>query len=390
MAVISEVTKFITNYLKTQEDIESAIENLSSENIQDQLSAILTKTPAKRSKNAYQLFCQEYRIKIKEEGELKGKDVTTKLAEMWKELKDEEPEEYQKYQEMAQKEKGDSSKNSGPKKAKSAYIIFCQKNRSDVKEELGDGAKSTEVTSRLAELWNELKQDEERAEEYQEYVEAAAEEKKNYEEKIAEIPEDQRPTPTRRGKSAYMFFCKAKRSEVKEENADLSGSEITKLLSEMWKELQNDEERAEELQEYKQLAAEDKERVKNAPVVVKSKRARSAYILFCQEKRSEVKSENPKKSTTEITSILAEMWKELKEDEDSEEYQKYVEMAAAEKEQVSGEKKEVKKSVAKKSEEKEVKKSAAKKEEKEVKKSTAKKEEKEVKKSAAAKKSSKK
>jgi hypothetical protein len=379
-AILNDINKFVADFIKNQEDIEIIMDNWNSEDIQTKLSDILNKTPTKRPKNAYQLFCQEYRPKIKEEGQLKGKDVTTKLAELWKEIKEDADEEFQKYQGLAQKEKKETSKNTGPKKAKSGYILFCQKNRSDVKEELGEGAKATEVTARLAELWNELKEDEERVEEYQEYVDAAADEKKRYEEEMAEIPEDQRPTPTRRGKSAYSFFCQAKRAEVKEENEGLSGSEITKLLSDMWKELKDDEERVQELAEYKQLATEDKERVKNAPVVVKPKRARSAYILFCQEKRSEVKSENPKKSTTEITSILAEMWKELKEDEDSEEYQKYVEMAAAEKEQVSGEKsekkntekKEVKKSVAKKSEkkeEKEVKKPAAKKSEKEVKKS---------------------
>jgi len=379
-AILNDINKFVADFIKNQEDIETIMDNWNSEDIQTKLSDILNKTPTKRPKNAYQLFCQEYRPKIKEEGQLKGKDVTTKLAELWKEIKEDADEEFQKYQGLAQKEKKETSKNTGPKKAKSGYILFCQKNRSDVKEELGEGAKATEVTARLAELWNELKEDEERVEEYQEYVDAAADEKKRYEEEMAEIPEDQRPTPTRRGKSAYSFFCQAKRAEVKEENEGLSGSEITKLLSDMWKELKDDEERVQELAEYKQLATEDKERVKNAPVVVKPKRARSAYILFCQEKRSEVKSENPKKSTTEITSILAEMWKELKEDEDSEEYQKYVEMAAAEKEQVSGEKsekkntekKEVKKSVAKKSEkkeEKEVKKPAAKKSEKEVKKS---------------------
>ena len=42
------------------------------------------------------------------------------------------------------------------------------------------------------------------------------------------------------------------------------------------------------------------------------KKPLNAYVLFCQEKRSETKKENPELSATEITKILAEKWQKQK------------------------------------------------------------------------------
>lgn len=46
-----------------------------------------------------------------------------------------------------------------PKKAKTAYIFFCQKNRPDVVEEMGTEASSVDVVRTLAERWRELKKE---------------------------------------------------------------------------------------------------------------------------------------------------------------------------------------------------------------------------------------
>jgi hypothetical protein len=355
----NDINKFVTDFIKQQEDIDSALDNWNSEETQTMLSNILVKTPGKRPKNAYQIFCSDHRDQLKQENtDKKASEITKMLAALWKEIKETDEELSSKYQKLANKEKGEKIGSTAPKKAKSAYIIFCQKNRDDVKQEIGIDAKATEITGRLAEMWNELKNDEDRSEEYQEYVDAAADDKKRYTEEVEALPEDQKPTPTRRGKSAYQFFCKSKRSEVKEEY-ELTGSELTKKLSELWNELKNDEDRADEFEEYKKLAADDKEKVKSEPVVIKPKRARSAYILFCQAHRAEVKSENPEMTTTEVTGELARMWNEIKEDEDNEEYQKYVELASEEKEKLGvgkSDKKPVEKKQEKKQEKKEEKK----------------------------------
>ena len=56
----------------------------------------------------------------------------------------------------------------------------------------------------------------------------------------------------------------------------------------------------------------------------------NGYILFSTAKRAEVKAENPEMKTTEISSLLGKMWKEIKE-EDSDEYRKYMDLAKEDK-----------------------------------------------------------
>ena len=44
-----------------------------------------------------------------------------------------------------------------PKRAKSAYLFFCDDNRDKVKKQLGKDAKATDVTKQLGAEWNKLK-----------------------------------------------------------------------------------------------------------------------------------------------------------------------------------------------------------------------------------------
>jgi hypothetical protein len=204
-----------------------------------------------------------------------------------------------------------------PKRAKSAYLFFCQANRQDIKDEHPE-MKSTEVTSELGRLWKELKADKEREEELAEYLELARQEK----EKLG-IPIKEKKVSTR-AKSAYLFFCQANRQDIKDEYPDIKSTEITSKLAEMWKELKNDSERSDELADYERMASEDKERVSVLPK--KEKGSKTAYIFFCEMNRPDLKDENPEMSGKEITKTLSILWKELKDDlsrrKELEEYQK--------------------------------------------------------------------
>ena len=59
-----------------------------------------------------------------------------------------------------------------------AYFSFAKDKRSEVKESLGDDAKKIEVVARLVELWNELKQDEDREDEFDQYIQQARDDKR--------------------------------------------------------------------------------------------------------------------------------------------------------------------------------------------------------------------
>ena len=63
-----------------------------------------------------------------------------------------------------------------PKKAMTAYMIFCAENRAQVIEE-NDGIKQTEIIKKLGEMWAELKKD---TEEIQEYIDMAALDKERF------------------------------------------------------------------------------------------------------------------------------------------------------------------------------------------------------------------
>ena len=161
------------------------------------------------------------------------------------------------------------------------------------------------------------------------------------------------PNKPKRGKSAYMFFCAANREQAKSEILEETGADkvtvgdVAKRLGEWWKELQRDEDRKEEYDDFVAQADEDKERYKadmenyteptqeelKATVGEKKKRApagsgkkkdpdapkrpKSAYIFFCKDWRETVKAElteanGEAPSSPEVTSELAVRWNDLK------------------------------------------------------------------------------
>ena len=168
-----------------------------------------------------------------------------------------------------------------PKRGKSAYIFFCAKKREEAKANLGDGAKATEVTSELGRMWNALKAstksgdkkllaslEAEAAEDKARYNEAMEDYVAPSEEELAAIvpakkarkTSDKDPNAPKRGKSAYIFFCAAIRPQVKEELGEEGKSSIMAELGKRWKELKEDDSRADELAEYTKMAADDKAR----------------------------------------------------------------------------------------------------------------------------------
>jgi len=143
------------------------------------------------------------------------------------------------------------------------------------------------------------------------------------------------PAAPKRPKSSYILFCVDKREEVKKKNPSMSAKEITSKLAEMWNSY-NDKQK----KKYVDQASKDKERYQEEmndyvpsegfekKDKKKQKRVPSGYILFCQDKREEVKTENPEMKATEITSELGRLWKELSQEEKDEYNQKSKDMNA--------------------------------------------------------------
>ena len=226
----------------------------------------------------------------------------------------------------SKKEKKDPK---APKGAKNAYIFFCNDARAEVKKENPE-MKSTDIVKKMGEMWKEIS-----SKKKTEYQEMASDDKKRYAEEIEGYePKDGFKSPKKtkkeksdapkRARSAYIFFCTEKREEVKN-NPKISNSDILSELGKMWK-ASNDKKK----KPFVEMAAVDKKRyeedMKNyvpseekaqkgkAAKAVKAKvsnRTPSGYLLFCKEKRQQVKEENQSAKMTDITTILGKMWKDL-------------------------------------------------------------------------------
>ena len=258
-----------------------------------------------------------------------------------------------------------------PKGKKSAYIIFCTKKREEAKKLLGPDAKATDVTSKLGQMWNELKNSKKIADKkvLQLCEQEAAEDKARYDEDMKDyVPPSDDELIARKGngkkksdpnapkgkKSAYIFFCSENRDAAKTEiGNEGKATDVTKLLATWWNELKADEDRSDELEKYNKMSADDKVRhdqetqeyvpdgvvakkksvgkKKSDPNAPKGKK--SAYIFFCSDNRDAAKTEIGKDGkATDVTKLLATWWNELKADEDrSDELEKYNKMAADDK-----------------------------------------------------------
>lgn len=247
-----------------------------------------------------------------------------------------------------------------PKRGKSAYLFFCADRRESVKESLGAESKATDVTRRLGELWNQLKDSKKASDkkELQRFEAQAAEDKTRYEGEKAEyvpveVEETEKPkrrggkkkdsTGPKRGQSAYLFFCAANRAQVKEDNPDFKATEVTSELGRLWNMLKDDPSRASELQKFVKMAEDDKaryeaEKADAAPAPAEAevvdavteeevveeevpveptpaKKSGTGFVAFSNEKRTEFKKKFPKAKAGEVNKKLSAAWKALSKDE---------------------------------------------------------------------------
>jgi hypothetical protein len=167
-------------------------------------------------------------------------------------------------------EKPKKKKQAGePKKAKSAYLYFCDLEREKLKVEKPE-IKGKDVLKELGARWKLAQNNEEMLNELKEKADADKEryeeEKKNY------VPEDVVPEvktkktkktkkpkaegEPKKSKSAFHFFCVDERLKLKEEKSDLKGKEIMVELGARWKLVKG----TKDAKEYEKMAVKDQAR----------------------------------------------------------------------------------------------------------------------------------
>lgn len=130
------------------------------------------------------------------------------------------------------KKKNQEKDPNKPKRAMTAFMCFSKEQRPNVVAKNPD-LKFGEVGKTIGRLWNDLSEDDK-----QPYVEVAKADKERYEKEMSTyVPrtKDGKAPKPKRAMTAYLFFCKAHRDEVKEAYPELKMIEIQKKLGERWK-----------------------------------------------------------------------------------------------------------------------------------------------------------
>jgi len=127
-----------------------------------------------------------------------------------------------------------------PKGPRTGYMYFIMHKR-NIEKECNPGMSPIEVSKELGRLWKELSKEEKYP-----FIKEAIEDKIRYEKEMKTyiIGDDEIQTKSssrkrvnRGPKSAYLFFTKENRREVKECNPEMSPIEVSKELGRLWDKL---------------------------------------------------------------------------------------------------------------------------------------------------------
>ena len=244
-----------------------------------------------------------------------------------------------------------------PKKARSAYLFFCEEERkrlastvaaSNMLEELGKNWKALQASTKkkdIQSMENYKKAAEDDKVRYQRQMEGYVPPTEEEMEELKLLKSVKDPDAPKKPKSAYMFFCAEKRAEI------ASGVEAKQVMTELgkaWSELKESTKKADikECKGFNQMAEADKERyltemavymppnleklkelqalkLSKSPKSPKSpkstkspkdpdapKKPKSAYMFFCAEERPNIAKSF---SGKEVMVELGKAWKTLNE-----------------------------------------------------------------------------
>ena len=211
----------------------------------------------------------------------------------------------------ANKSKKSKKPKDAPKGALSAYIIFGKEIRDQIKEDEPD-FDSKEIMREQGRRWAKLKETQEEEvdrlnllakedklrykKEMENYSPIVSDDDDNENDKKKRVKKD--PNAPKGAKNAYLYYCEANRSLLKEDNPDMTGKEIQKELAEQWKALK--EEDPEEAEIYIKMANDDKERfiIENAEYIGESPKKISKKVAEKAVAKKAVKKVQEEKKVT--------------------------------------------------------------------------------------------
>ena len=215
-------------------------------------------------------------------------------------------------------EGGAAKVKAAPKRAPSAYLLFCAAERPAVLAAT-PGASATRVMSELAARWKGLGEGERAG-----WDAKAAAAKAAF---VPPPPGDAAPAKPKRGVkaakaaggakrplSAYLLFCGAERAAVVAANPAMPAAQVLGELGSRWRAL-GDAGQAEWKAKAKAAADAAPAAARAAPKAAVAadapKRPPSAYILFCKAERAAVLADKPGLSAAQVLSELGARWRAL-------------------------------------------------------------------------------
>ena len=354
-ANVNKFNKLVLSFLKDTSESNNIDELWMEQNVQSQVKSLCSsvggsaqgkknKDPLapKRGKSGYLYFCSEFRNEVKASlGEqAKATDVTKELGLRWNALKVSKKPADKKilegYEKMAADDKdryqneksvytppdsddsdkpkrrgGKQKSNNGPKRAKSGYLYFCEDQRNQLKVN-NPSLKSTEITSELGRLWNELKNDVSRASEIQKYENLALEDKQRYESQKSETADSSKPKKEVPKKEVV------KKEVVKKEvvKKEVPKKEVPKKGAKK-EEVEDDDHVQEEVVTKKVNSKSVPSKgatSKDTPKETSNKKL-NGYQKYSEVRRPALKSSFPNEKPADITKKLSEEWKVLSNEE---------------------------------------------------------------------------
>jgi hypothetical protein len=145
------------------------------------------------------------------------------------------------------------------KKNNSAYVLFSNQERENIKSE-GLTLNNKQTITELARRWNEIKssKNEEDIKIFEKFSKLAKEDKERYNNEIGK-----NNSKVKKNMSSYMYYCKDERQNLKtEKHMGLNNKEIVTELARRWKifKISENKKDKQRLQNYIKLADEDRER----------------------------------------------------------------------------------------------------------------------------------
>lgn len=128
----------------------------------------------------------------------------------------------------------------------------------------------------------------------------------------------------KRPAAAFILYTVQERANATAENPGLSTKEISAVLGEKWRQL-SEYEKEPYFQKTQQALEEYKTKKQEFEATLPPKKPLSPFLLFSNEVREEIKSQNPSLSFGDLASLIGRRWKSLGEYEKKKYYDRYAE-----------------------------------------------------------------